>query len=141
VILIVARLHERHGRGKTGDTASIEALLEFSRGRLPDEKIQEFKSKRIDLLRALESKGIKYNDIYDLRTSKVAHSIHPTTPLADNLYYSSILELAHDTYELVLEIDKALVASGLPEFWKLADEFHLWLDRGRAFWPELHDED
>lgn len=71
----------------------------------------------------------------------MAHSIHPTTPPTDNLYYSSILELAHETYELVLEIDKALVASGLPEFWKLADEFHLWLDRGRAFWPELDDED
>lgn len=54
VILIIARLHERHGRGRNGDTASIEALLEFSRGQLADEEIEKFKSKRIDLLLALE---------------------------------------------------------------------------------------
>jgi hypothetical protein len=39
VVLFITRLHEPANSGRTGETASIDALLDYARGQLSDEAI------------------------------------------------------------------------------------------------------
>lgn len=54
-MLFVTRLHEPAGRGRTGETASIDGLLDYARGQLSDETIADLKARRAaDLVLAIE---------------------------------------------------------------------------------------
>jgi len=140
VVLIATRLHERHGEGRTGHSASIPALLEYSKGQLPNLMIDAFDSDRKALVDNLERHEISFNDLYSLRTAMVAHSVHPRKPLSDKLYYSSILDFALGTYELATTIDGELVKIGMPEYWKWSDLREDWIKKGQSFWSELIED-
>jgi hypothetical protein len=141
VILILCRLHERAGQnGKTGITASIDALLDYAAPDIGHELAAELKRKRQKIIADLEAEGIKFRDLYEFRTAEIAHSLHRTSREADNsLFYYGISQFATATYELVLEIEQELAMIGLTPFSDLRDLVEAWERRGRTFWGKTLD--
>lgn len=134
VLLIVTRLHESSISGRTGETASIDALLNYSKGSLPDGLIDEFRKRRIAIISDLEAKGTQFKSLYTFRTAEMAHSIHRGLPRSDNIFYHTLEEFARATCALVVDIDAALVGVGLKRFDDIPDLFSVWDRRGSEFW-------
>jgi hypothetical protein len=138
VVLFVTRLHEEAKRGRTGETASIDALLNYAEGQLAEATIADLKQRRRDLIRDLEAEGVAYKDLYAFRTAAIAHSIHRTSTTADNtIGYSTIADFALKTFALVLAIEQELVATGSTKFMDMPDLVEVWELRGSNFWKEL----
>lgn len=138
LVLFVTRLHEPAKSGRTGETASIDALLDYARGQVPDEVIADLKQRRQDLIERLEADGVAYKDLYAFRTAAIAHSIHRASTAADNnIMYSTIADFALKTYDLVLAIEQELVATGSAKFMDMPDLVEVWKMRGSNFWKEL----
>jgi hypothetical protein len=138
LVLFVTRLHEPANSGRTGETASIDALLDYARGQLADPVIVDLKQQRRDLIKNLETNGVVYKDLYTFRTAAIAHSIHRASTAADNsIMYSTIADFALKTYALVLAIEQELVATGSAKFMDMPDLVEVWKMRGSNFWKEL----
>ena len=88
-----------------------------------------FRSKSLAIIGRLEAAGIPLSELISFRDAELAHSLHPPTPLTNNLLSLPIWDFASDTFELVRAIEWAVSGTG-----KLDNEFQDWLDRGRAFW-------
>lgn len=141
--LVLTRLHAKPCRGRTGETASIPSLLNaaLAEGRLTVSRKGEFDTKRQALIQNLETNGVKFSDLETFRHAELAHSLYRTSTQTDStLAYQQIHEFAHDTFELMIELDKASLAPGEPES-KLPSDFHDWMDFGAALWPDLVDDD
>lgn len=135
VVLCITRLYEDAYTGKTGETASIDGLLKALNGTLPDERIDELRAHRQRLLAELESAGIRYSDIYAFRTASIAHSIHrDSIGSVGELTFRHIVEFAHKTYELVLQIEQEIAVAGGVPFADLPDLIDVWERRGSEFW-------
>jgi hypothetical protein len=130
VALIACRMHEKPcWEGDTGSTASIPALLELAQleGRLSPEQLEGFHSSVRDLKEKLANEGVRYKELKNFRHAELAHSIHRGQP--DRLFFRPVWDFAHDTFELAIEIEKAL-----GDATKLDVEFDAWRERGRDFW-------
>lgn len=141
--LVLTRLHAIPRPGPTGETASIPTLLDAAlvEDRLSLSQKGEFDTKRQALIQNLETKGVKFADLETFRHAELAHSLYrPSTQTDSTLAYGQIHEFAHDTFELMIELDKASLAPGEPES-KLPSKFHDWMDYGAALWPDLIDDD
>jgi hypothetical protein len=136
LILVVCRLHEPAGEGRTGVTASIDALLDKARADVGEQRADELKSKRQTIIANLETRGTKFDDLRKFRTAEIAHSIHRDSRGADrSLFYYTIAQFARETYELVLEIENDIINScGLASLNDLHYLDELWQRRGRTFW-------
>jgi hypothetical protein len=138
LVLFVTRLHESANSGRTGETASIDALLDYARGQVPDDVIADLKQQRQDLIKRLEADGVAFEDLYAFRTAAIAHSIHRTSTASDNnIRYSTIADFALKTYAVVLAIEQELVATGSTKFMDMPDLVDVWKMRGSNFWKEL----
>jgi hypothetical protein len=137
VVLVLTRLHAKAGAGQTGITASIDSYIEEERerGRLSDSDANIFLDRRTQIVKKMETQGVPYIDLYKFRNAEIAHSIQPNELLTNKLPSLAIWDLAYDTYELVFDLEKKL-GSAVAE---LDGKFHLWLDRGRTFWPSEND--
>jgi hypothetical protein len=131
-ILVATRLHALKQTGPTGETASIESYLHYAEieGVLSTTQAGVFRSKRKDIIQKLEAAGIPFSDLMIFRTAELAHSLH-RSPMANKLASLPIWDFAHETYELVLRIEKTVSGTAV-----LEKKFQEWLDRGREFWPE-----
>jgi hypothetical protein len=138
LVLFVTRLHEPANSGPTGETASIDALLDYARGQLSDAVIADLKQQRQDLIKHLEVDGVAYKDLYAFRTAAIAHSIHRTSTAADNIImYSTIAGFALKTDALVLAIEQELATTGSTKFMDMPDLVEVWKMRDSNFWKEL----
>lgn len=137
VVLVVLRLHETPSKGKTGKTASIPALLELAvRGKTLELKDANVFKKRLGDLKAnLERRGLKFSDLKAFRHAELAHSLHRTPSAPIDQW--PVWEFAHDTYELVLDLDGKLAKRGSPVTANLDRAFHEWRDFGEAFWYSM----
>jgi hypothetical protein len=138
LVLFVTRLHEPANSGRTGEIASIDSLLDYARGQIPDPIIANLKQQRQTLIKNLEAEGVIYKDLYTFRTAAIAHSIHRASTVADNsIMYSTIASFALKTYDLVLAIEQELVVTGSAKFMDMPDLVEVWKMRGSNFWKEL----
>jgi hypothetical protein len=137
VILVTARLHEPKKRGRTGETASIESYLHYAEaeGALSTVQADAFRSARQDIIQKLEADGIPFAELMSFRNAELAHSLHRSLPMANRLVSLPIWDFAHNTYELVVKIEKAVSGTA-----KLDAKFQEWLDRGLEFWPKGQDD-
>lgn len=142
LVLVVCRLHENAGSGPTGVTASIDSLLDHAKGQIDDERGAELKQKRREIIASLEAEGINFRDLRSFRTAEIAHSLHRESNASDNsLYYSNISIFARRTYDLVLEIEQELVATGSVAFTDLPYLNEAWERRAAVIWKAaLEDE-
>jgi hypothetical protein len=133
VVLVTTRLHALRGIGNTGETASIESYLHYAEveGALLTAQADIFRSNRQDMILKLEADGIPFAELTNFRNAELAHSLHRSLPSTNKLVSLPIWDFAHNTYELVLKIEKAVSGTA-----KLDTKFQEWLDYGLAFWPK-----
>ena len=114
VVLVLTRLHEPKGGGKTGETASIDSYLHYAEaeGSLSAIEAARFRSKRQAIIEKLEAAGIKFSELVTFRHAELAHSLHRVTPLANKLLSLPIWDFASDTFELVRAIERAVSGTG-----------------------------
>jgi len=137
VVLVVLRLYDRRGQGPSGETASVPVLLEYAvRSRKLETKEAAVFTKRLESLKAdLEGKKLKFSELRAFRNAELAHSLHRTPSPTIGLW--PVWEFAHDTYELVLDLDSELVKRGASEITSLDRTFDDWRDFGEAFWSSI----
>jgi hypothetical protein len=109
--LTVCRLHDPPcWKGQTGATASIEALLNIasSDNRLLPSEARDFDARREALKVKLTNDGVSYEeDLIAFPNAELAHSLHRHSP-AEPLMFRPIWNFAHDTFELVIDIEKRM---------------------------------
>lgn len=139
VVLVLTRLHEKAGKGQTGITASIDGILEAvavaKASQLNPTEIDGFKARRDTLQKDMQPDGVSFADLHFFRTSELAHSVH--APVADRtgLSWAVINIFARGTYELVRDIEGALIEGGAVHIRALpADKYDEWTAHGRALW-------
>lgn len=137
IALIVTRLHEpgKAPAGRTGVTASIETVLDFAEDQtcLAPAVADEFR-KQLTQLRANFGTNQRWQDLRDFRNAELAHSLNRVSIESDNgLRIGDLLDLAHDTFELVISLEHAL-GGDRHDF---AAWYEKWFDRGTAFWLPL----
>jgi nucleotidyltransferase/DNA polymerase involved in DNA repair len=138
--LVVTRLHEKPGVGKTGVTASIQALLEHARdaARLSPEQCDIF-SKHLKTLRDdFSDQGIGFEELRNFRNSELAHSLHRYEKPSGRFVLRPLWELAHETFELVAELERHLDQTGLDPM-VLENRFDIWRERGETFWSSYRE--
>ena len=137
VILVVMRMYDRPRKGPSGETASIPVLLSFasSEGLLTTYQAKSFSDRLPALKDEMEKRGVSFGTLKAFRNAELAHSLH-SGPLGV-IGNWPVWEFAHGTYELVLEIDAALVRAGCPLIENLDREFDIWRDQGVAFWEAV----
>lgn len=135
--LVVLRLYDPPGDGRTGPTASITAALNAaaSEGILRTCEIDEFKERMCGLKDDLEARGVRFIDLRSFRNAELAHSLHRNT--SPPIPHWPIWEFAHDTFELVLDLDNEFVRRGAPNIVNLDQAFDEWRDLGEAFWATV----
>ena len=137
IVLIVTRLHaSRPKRETTGVTASIETVLEYAReeSRISQSAAGDFKSRLSQLRTNADLDGANWQDFTTFRNAELAHSLHRSSVDPDStLLSSNVLELAYNTYELVLDLEKA-IGRHPPS---LSSWYHTALNRGATFWDGL----
>jgi len=137
LVLVVCRLHELpHNNGRTGRTASIDALLDIAGAQLPGFNCTDIlKARRKEIISELEFDGVRFLDLRSFRTAEIAHSLHRNSMDGDStLTYSAIVSFARKTYELILEIEQNMVIAGLPSFTDTPYLAEAWQRRGTSFW-------
>jgi len=138
VLLVLTRLHARKGKGPSGLTASIDGVLEAAQvSQLSRAQVDSFGNRREALKAETEREGVWFEDIHFFRTTELAHSIHAPGSMRAKLPWNVIYPFATGTYDLVREIESALVSAGAPVICDLppsttkCDE---WAANGRDLW-------
>jgi hypothetical protein len=138
VALVVVRLHDAPNERAKGTRviASIRSLLDHAsaENRLTSNQIREFARRREAIVAAYEARGESFCALRDFRHAEVAHSLHLSGQSAVRLPLHPLWDLAHDTFELVLETENELVRSGSGRMIDLDGKFNQWRDRGEKFW-------
>lgn len=135
VILVVLRLYDPPGRGPTGETASLPAVLKYAVAAqmLSPAQSDQFTSRMNGLKADLEGRGLKFSALTAFRHAELAHSLHRIS--SDEISHWQVWEFALDTLELIIELDQELVRRGAPAIGKRLDsELDEWRDLGIAFW-------
>ncbi|NNM55737.1 hypothetical protein [Acidocella sp.] len=139
IILVSMRLHENDCSGKTGHTASIDSVLKFAsqKAALSTAGISKFRKDQDKIKNSVEVEGFKFADLRSFRTAELAHSLHPHTPLSTGVGWHVIHQFASGTYNLVKEIEIALIAAGASHIQLLsADAYDHWATKGELFWRQ-----
>ena len=137
VILVLTRLHAKAGKGQTGITASIDGVLEAAAkaSELSPAEVGGFKIRRAALQKDMEPDGVSFADIHIFRNAELAHSLHAPAANFAGLSWYVIDTFARGTYELVRDIESALIKGGAPNIRALpADKCDEWVTHGRALW-------
>lgn len=83
----------------------------------------------------MEPDGVSFKDIHLFRTTELAHSLHAPAANFGSLSWYVIDAFACGTYELVRDIESALIKGGAPNILALpADKCDEWVTHGRALW-------
>src|SRR5579863_324516 len=134
VLLVLTRLHANAGKGQTGITASIDGVLEAvaNASQLTTTEIDSFKTRRDGLKKDMEPDGVSFADIQLFRTTELAHSLHAPGANSVGICWYVIDNFARGTYELVRDIESALLKGGAPRIRALpADACDEWVAHGR----------
>lgn len=138
VALVIVRLHEAPDTRAKGMRviASIRSLLNYAKAekRLTHDHIANFVKRREALIATYEAHGESFHLLRDFRHTELAHSIHVAGQSSAQLLFSPLWDLAHDTFELVLEIESQLVQGGSARIVDLDGKFDEWRNRGENFW-------
>lgn len=138
LVLVICRLHEKADNGRTGQTASIDALIDIAAVQLSDfTRAEELKAKRLAIIAETEADidGFQFSAIRDFRTAELAHSLHRVDTSSDStVTYRAVVALGKKTYDLVLEIEQELCLCGLTPFSDLPHLAEAWERRGKALW-------
>ena len=106
----------------------------LNEGRLSSAEADAFK-KKLEVLRdEYEQHGGSFDGLMDFRHAELGHSLYLDVKKEGSITLSPLWELAHDTFELVLQIERELVQRGVVPIVNLDDKFHEWRDRGEVFW-------
>ena len=132
VALAVTRMHDNPGDGKTGMTASIEALLDAA-GRLTVAHVSSFKAELAELRRRYQLGGGDPEELRRFRHAELAHSLQRHNEPEAPLLLRPLWDFAHDTFELVSSMERWLDDSGM-DFMFLSNRFECWHDQGFKFW-------
>jgi hypothetical protein len=137
VALIVTRLHDDISRqeGPIGSLASIPVLVECARSasRLSGERADAYLNGLSELRDEYAARGGDFQELLAFRHSELAHSLHRRSPPSVELHFNPLWELAHDTYELVADLERWLDQTGMDPM-VLENRFDYWRDTGAAFW-------
>jgi len=135
VTLALTRMYDKPQEGRTGTTASIEALLDAaeSEGRLTAQLSSSFREQRERLLRDYHRNGGNIEELRRFRHSELAHSLQRHSDPEEPLLLLPLWDFAHETFELVSAMEQYLDQSGVDMMF-LANRFELWRDQGIAFW-------
>ena len=134
---MLTRLHAKAGKGQTGITASIDGVLEAvaKASKLNPAEIDGFKKRRDALQKDMELDGVRFADLNLFRTSELAHSLHAPAANRTGLSWSVIDTFSRGTYELVRDIEGAVIKGGAAHIQALpADKYDEWVAHGRALW-------
>jgi hypothetical protein len=138
VLLVLTRLHATAAKGRTGIAASIDGVLDAAQGSLLDAaKAEAFKNRRQVLKSESEQNGVRVEDIYLFRNTELAHSLHAPASARPGLPWYAINPLSIGSYELVRDIETALVANGASVLQPLKpseSKQEEWEAHGRALW-------
>lgn len=137
IALIVMRLHEtgKSPVGRTGVTASIETVLNSAEDQscITPAVAADFR-KQLTKLRAGFGADDRWQSLRSFRNAELAHSLSRVSIESDSsLRIGDLLDLAHGTLELVIDIEYAL-GRDRRDF----SAWHeTWFNRGTAFWLPL----
>ena len=137
IILVSMRLHENDCSGRTGHTASIDSVLAFAfkKAALSPADISKFRKDKDTIKSGVEVDGFRFSDLRSFRNAELAHSLHLHIPLFTHAGWHAIHQFASGTYELVKEIEIALIAAGASCIRLLsADAYNHWVTKGELFW-------
>jgi hypothetical protein len=137
VILVLTRLHAPAGTGRSGVTASIDSVLNAAAGSslLSTTAADQFKMRRTTLKKDMEPDGVSFKDIHLFRNTELAHSLHAHVKNSRGVMWYVIDAFAEGTYNLINDIEDALIKAGAPMFCSLPEgRLDEWTKRGRALW-------
>jgi hypothetical protein len=137
VVLVLTRLHARAGTGRSGVTASIDALLDAlpASSLLTPGAVAAFKTRREKLLTDMEADGVAAEDVNLFRNVELAHSLLAHNPQRADIAWPTMYALAQGTNELVRDIEADIVAGGGRAMRLLgAAEYSDWVEHGRSLW-------
>jgi hypothetical protein len=140
VILILTRLNALPNSGRTGETASILAVLnEASAARIITQAAAQIYLDKLSKMKENISKqGTSFEDLVTFRNSELAHSLHNVKVIPNGLSYFVISQFAEDTIELVGSLEADLVSHGCPAIIASIREFDgHWSKCGSEFWQAL----
>lgn len=136
MLLLLERLHAAKPPRpeRTGETASILTLLAAAEreGVLSAPIVAGFLVHRDRIREALTLEGVTSEAMKSLRDAEIGHSLHRSSTISDlTLRSAAILDHAHETYELVLAIERAWGDQSLDPW------FHTSMIKGRWFWEKI----
>jgi hypothetical protein len=137
VVLVLTRLHAKAGAGRSGVTASIDALLNALRASsiLPPDMITGFNARREMLLTNMEADGVDAADVNLFRNVELAHSLLAHNPQRADILWSTVSALAHGTGELVADMEAEIVRTGARPMPLLGPDERLgWVEHGRSLY-------
>jgi hypothetical protein len=140
VVLILTRLNALPNSGRTGETASILAVLEeaLSANMITQAAMQTYLDELSEIKQNILKQGTSFEDLVTFRNSEIAHSLHNVRVIPNGLSYFVISQFADATIKLVNSIEADLVRCGCPAIVADINEFDgHWSKCGSEFWEAL----
>ena len=140
VILILTRLNALPHSGRTGETASILALLKeaSSANILTQAAIQTYLGELTKMKEDISKQGTSFEDLVTFRNSELAHSLHNVRVIPNGLSYFVVSQFADATVKLVNSIEAELVSGGCDAIVADINDFDdHWSKCGSEFWEAL----
>jgi hypothetical protein len=140
VILILTRLNALPNSGRTGEIASILAVLNeaSSANIITQAAMQTYLDELSEMKQNISKQGTAFEDLVTFRNSELAHSLHNVKAVPNGLSYFVISQFADDTIKLVNSIEAHLVRCGCPAIVANISEFDgHWSKCGSEFWEAL----
>jgi hypothetical protein len=139
VILILTRLNATPGSGRTGDVASIMALLQEASDLNIISRSEQ--STYLDTLsqmkKDIQSQGTSFADLVTFRNSELAHSLHSLKIGIGGLSYFVISQFSDATLQLITDIEKTLTDRGCKHIADIEGFALVWSKNGSDFWSFL----
>ncbi len=140
VILILTRLNALPNSGRTGETASILAVLNeaSSTNTITRAATQTYLNKLSEMKQDISKQGTSFEDLVTFRNSELAHSLHNVRAIPNGLSYFVISQFADGTIKLVNSIEADLIRCGCPAIIGDINEFDgHWSKYGSEFWETV----
>lgn len=140
ILLLIMRLHaDKPPRPeRTGETASIATLLDAGEREkiFTPEVAAGFRDRRQQIQANAEFEGIGPTAMKSFRDAEIGHSLHRRSAESDRTLRSSvILDVAHETYELVVAMEARWGERSLDPW------YHAYLNKGYRFWERIAGSD
>jgi hypothetical protein len=139
VILVLTRLNAVPGKGKTGETACIMAVLDEATalGIFSAQIRLQFVDQLSQMKMDIANQGTPFSDLVNFRNSELAHSLYDLKVGIGGLSYFVVSQFSEATLRLVSDVEKLLVSAGCEPIADIDGFEKIWVKAGSDFWALL----